>query len=735
MNFLNTWQELEEIYKKDFAAGSNDLYYHFYSDFNDLINSLVNGRIYSNKNETASQLDVYADRDEAYVCMTIGSEGKKRTAYNFKRPLGISFKDLAEHCYSKGYAFNPEHEYSQFMAKTQYSVGKSNGTPTYSNTENSKLSAFRDFRVLAIGALGGKYAGYYFISGGQGRNLNNHWSSKLFTNGTLYKTLRTWFLKNMENTDDGILQSHTYYRFKNNTIGKPRTDHPEDIYLGKVINTDGQLNPNYIPWIDKPSDSEKNSVRDEATFTHNYAVNFEMAPGCTGEFKEIIGVGPFIVESPEGGLLLKMDLVKSGSGGYAAPVLFGANEAGDFADEISYPRSNIKAMSIGNLAGSSQHYNLQLDKKTSDMIAELYNESEYRVYIPRKRDMVFTAEDIATIVLPAELSMSDGTIVYLGNLITVLDEKDGTPNVQFQFNDKRLFTTQLNELAVIEKSSISDATYKSLSMLIILLQDKYKNVEVELIGEFTGDARPKSQSKATAYSKNENTVDKLPSLDKVPVSKTRYVVDDNSDFNIMNELSELHEVPWNGVTSVIGKVNCLNANARLGAETIIVGKDSENRKYVLFVDNAHKSMGFLELPGGGLHNCKNNTIQYNDFKTIAKQRLYFKGGIDSKYISDLKDTGKGLLLHEKGVAKDKQVKWAWSYYKLFTAYYTEEIDATDLDYNFDNTKTPIEIRAHGEGGYTCYLKWIPIETLDYNRAILDRYSNLAKIIKSLADAM
>ena len=733
MNFLDTWQQLDEIYKKDFATGSDDLFYHFYSDIDDLVNSLMTGRIYSNKNEQASQLDPYADKSQSYVCMTIGSDGKKRTAYNFKRPLGISFKNLADHCYTRGYSFNPEQAYSQFMAKTQYSMGKSSNTPTYSDSKNSKLSVFRDFRVLAIGALGGKYSGYYFISGGQGRNLNNHWNSKLFTNGALYKTLREWFLKNMNNTDDGILQSHTYYRFTKNYIGKPRKDHPEDIYLGKPINTDGQLNPNYIPWIDKTEDDKKHKIRDEATFTHNFAVNFDLTPECTGEFKEIIGVGPFLVESPEGETLLKMDLVKSGKGGYSAPMLFGANTSGDFADELSYPRSTISKMSIGNTRGSSQHYNLQLDKKTSDLIADLYNESEYRVYIPNKRDMLFTKDDIASIVLPAELKLSDGTIADLNELVGILDFDSGTPNYPFKFNDKQTFVEQVQELNIIAKgSSLSSAAYKTLSMLVLLLQNNYSKVEVELIGDLSGKSRPWAKAKNTAYSRDENALDPLPNLAKVPSSKTRYVV----DFDIMNELSDLREIEWNGVQSVVGHIDCLNAPARIGAETILVGKDSAGRKYVLFVDNAHKSMGFLELPGGGLHSCPNGTIQYNDFEKIAEQRLYFKGGIDTaNNIRGLKDTGKGLLLHETGVAKDKKVTWPWSYYKLFTAYYTKEIDSDDLDYNFDNRNTPIAQRAVGEKGYTCYLKWIPVDTLDYNRSILDRYSNIVKTIKALAEQL
>jgi hypothetical protein len=37
----------------------------------------------------------------------------------------------------------------------------------------------------------------------------------------------------------------------------------------------------------------------------------------------------------------------------------------------------------------------------------------------------------------------------------------------------------------------------------------------------------------------------------------------------------------------------------------------------------------------------------------------------------------------------------------------------------------------GEKGYTCYLKWIPVDSLDYNRELLSRYTNIIPLIKTL----
>ena len=173
MNFLDTWQQLDEIYSKiDFESGSENQYYHFYADLADLVNSLDTCRIYSNKNVHASQLDIFAPDDAAYVCMTVGKEGKHRTVHNFgNRLFGISFKNLPELCRDRNYTFATDKAYSQFAAKTQYSlgtIGKEKGQPTRSSG-NKTVNAFRDFELLAIGALGGEYEGQYFISGGQGR--------------------------------------------------------------------------------------------------------------------------------------------------------------------------------------------------------------------------------------------------------------------------------------------------------------------------------------------------------------------------------------------------------------------------------------------------------------------------------------------------------------------------------------------------------------------------------------
>lgn len=169
-----------------------DKFYHFYSDLTDLLHSLSTGCIYSNKNVQLSQYDVYASDNESYVCMTAGKEGKDRVVKHYNRPFGISFENLSEFSNSRNYHFNADNKYSQVAAKTQYSmakIGKKRPTISKQLPNNKNLHVFRDFRILAIGKLAD---GRCFVSGGQGRNLLNHFHSKLFDykgNEKFYDTL------------------------------------------------------------------------------------------------------------------------------------------------------------------------------------------------------------------------------------------------------------------------------------------------------------------------------------------------------------------------------------------------------------------------------------------------------------------------------------------------------------------------------------------------------------------
>jgi hypothetical protein len=66
---------------------------------------------------------------------------------------------------------------------------------------------------------------------------------------------------------------------------------------------------------------------------------------------------------------------------------------------------------------------------------------------------------------------------------------------------------------------------------------------------------------------------------------------------------------------------------------------------------------------------------------------------------------------------------------LFKAHYNKVINFDDIDYFFNNEHME---RVEGEDGYTCYLRWIPVDTLNHNRSIVSRYSNIINDIQAEA---
>jgi hypothetical protein len=382
----------------------------------------------------------------------------------------------------------------------------------------------------------------------------------------------------------------------------------------------------------------------------------------------------------------------------------------------------------------SRPTHLVLSKETADFIADLYNESEHRVYISGKKDFVFKSEDIESIILPVSIKVGGNQVYNIKNLLSAISYGTIT-----DYSDKISFIDTLKVAKVIgpRTQNMNDHVYNNLVMLIQLLTTEYDHVLVELISS-EGKSVTTLNLK-TAYA-TSGSIDRLKRNDQGKYvndeAHLRYVPEDDIvDFNIMSQIEDIQEVDWDGVTSVIADIKALGGKARLGAETILVGRDHDNNKYVLFVDNAYKATGFLELPGGGLHD---DNVSNESFRGIALQRLHFKCGIEPKDIANLTDTGKGLLLAEKGedgtkgVAKDSKITWPWSYYKLFTATYSPYIDADDTDYSFDNSGLLIA-KAKGETSYTSYLKWIPVDSLNYNRALLTRYSNVFSDITKLAE--
>jgi hypothetical protein len=746
-DFMNLYEELSELYESeltevkavnDFESGSETAFYHFFEDLADLVNSLDVKRIYSNKNEQASQLDLSAPEGSSYVCMTVGQEGKRRTTTNFgNRAFGVSFKDLTKMCNDRQYVFDPEAsgEYSQFLAKTQYDIG-SEGMPTATSSDD-KVTAFRDFELLAIGQFAN---GEYFISGGQGRNLSSHWSSKTFTDENIYKILRAWFMTNMDakqlEKNPDAAQPHIYYHLEDITseadVHQPKNPDTDIFIKGNtkhILNSVKQHNDNYRP---RPDEAGSDSFERAIDFG-----SFEMAEGV--QCKEIIGVGPLRVTDSTGQVILQLDMCTPGAkGGYQPPKVFSAlanvlDDKSRYAEIDNYtPGRPMQLKTIPEYKSRPNH--LLLTKDTANFIADLFNESEHRVYIPNKKDLVFRPDDIEAIVLPAIITTPSSRTYNIQKLLQAV-----VYGVINDYDSKATFLQALKDAGVIGSKVrlINDHVYENLVKLVQLLtSSEYDHVLVELIDR-EGRAVSTLNLK-TQYGISGGT-DHLEYKDGKytnPDAKMRYIPEDDiKDFNIMREISNPEVKKWNNVDSVIADIDVLGGKARLGAETIVVGQDSKGTDYVLFVDNAYKATGFLELPGGGLNKAD---VTSEAFYNTAMQRLKFKCNIDPQDLEGgkLTDTGKGLLLVEKGkdgtkgVAKDAAVTWQYSYYKLFTARYTKPIDDEDTDYSFDNHGLLTTAPA-GEVGYTSYSKWIPIRSLNHNRGLLTRYSNVFPTIQSL----
>ena len=763
MNFNNCWNILNELYDiKDFNQDVWSDFYHFYSSPSDLLNSLAVGVIYSNKNARDSQLDLLALRSEesdwdltaarnfAYVCMTKGQEGKLRAIKHLKRPIGLSFDSLKKLCDNKGYIFSPENEFSQFAAKTQYSNSTKN-TPTRVDN-NKKVDNFRDFRLSAIGIIHIDNEKYYFISGGQGRNLSNHWYSKLFNNESgehLYNTLKNWFMINMNLDNQSEIDNkkvatkqQMYYYFTNNYIGNEILGFSptEGTVAGKhfTVNTDGNKNTNYLPWGFTIENGEPKALPPTTTSGSNKkyvpaesALNFDLKKASNVIFEEIIGVGPILVKDENEKILLKMDLVVPGhKGGYSGPQLFSIDKTGQVTKDST--------LHLGtNKSEDSYQIHLQLGQDDFKTIKELYSESEYRVYIPNKKDFRFSPTDIKTIVLPNIYHNAD-TEINFKNLMYIIDTLNNSYKLP---ENKAEIILELKDKGVIpeEQQKLNDSTINLINGYIKLLQTIYEHLTVEIL-----EVEPETPKfkKFGAYHIDNNTIDELPAFKDNKCKgndKTRYpVLTDVSEIEIEEgpvptqvvtpDLTTAQPKLWHGIQSIIADITISGQiqKARLGAETIIIGADKNNRKYVLFINNAHKTEGFFELPGGGLYSKPTSD---HDFEQIAAHRCKFKAGLTvNKELTPLVDTKQALLLHEIGVAKDSGVKWQWSYYKIYKTFYKNIIDSEDLDYYYDNRKYDA-LKVKGENGYISYVLWIPVDTLQFNDRVNNRYSNIIRLIE------
>jgi hypothetical protein len=779
MNFINTWQDLDEIYQADFTAnntgeafGSDEFVgplYHFYEDLSDLLNSLKLGIIYStknDKNENPSQFDYSLDGGKgdgkAYICMTNTLAGKKYMTGKFRRPYGIAIKASS---LNRLLETNTISAYSAFGAKGNYTASsdKQNKDGSYRKKSPSLVAsgtgAANAFRIYSIGQLDDNL---YFVCGGQG--ANRLWPGQTFSDEKLYKTLKSWFQRNWR--EGGEYQKRMYYHFKDGKVLSPAQERQE-----KPIKAYHNLNKLYKPRADKKLD-DNNQV------AYNSTICFKFKGPYKDTFKEVFGYGPVNATDENGRELLTLEYVNPNAvGGYSGPLIFGMNvDDQTYAKKTTYFKARGKDTSTlddENKIDSSQTY-MMADEKLFKKLMNIFNENEYRIYLNNALDFKFTLDDIDSVVLPEVIRLASyGETINIRKIAHCIEH-----NIPIDYKNPQALTQNFIVIAdsFLKKVDLADidtfqgklpkgSDYLS-NYSMVLVKNLYEilsnpsfagdKVSYELLPNTAGKLANFIKAKATlgtflrtGETSNEVVVKDGEAqssdrsrkvLSKHMLPKDGKLVDGQND-----EKTVLGPVVIPGVTDKDGEAPL----ARLGSEVILVARDQNGNKYVLFVYKS-KSSDFMELPGGGFDTLPSEYSSPDKaYEDLLKDKLLFKCNVRSDQISDLIDTEEALILHEKGVAKTKEVHWDWSYYRLFTAKYkpvlTEE-DLAALGYTYDNS-AEAQRRTDSFGkdakgnyikkvhGYRAHMRWVPIEDIELNRSITDRYSNVIHIIRAVAKSM
>lgn len=762
MQFWDTWQELEdleEIYKADFNTTSTGEafkdgkfvgpLYHFYEDLSDLLNSLNTGIIYSTKNdkeENPAQFDdSIADADgKAFICMTNTLAGKRYMTNKFRRPYGIAIKESS---------LNTMLETQVIASYNTFSV---KGNYTQKTDTRNKDGSFRKKSQPTIVSTGGSTNGFsiysigqltddlYFVCGGQG--ANRLWPGQTFKDPALYKTLKSWFQRNLR--EGGDYQKHMYYHFKNGKVLGKRQEKIE-----KPIKALHNLNKDYEPRADK---KPKSGMPE-----YNSTINFRFKGPYKDTFKEVFGYGPINATDENGRELLTLEYVNPNAvGGYVGPVIFGKNiDDNTFEKKTSYFKSRgttIKNPGSDKKVYSSQVY-MKADEKLFNKLVNIFNEYEYRIYMNDARDFRFRLSDIESIVLPEVVRLATyGETINIKKIAHCVEQ-----NIQIDYtsteallqnfiviSDAFLKKVDIADIesyigeAISHKASVSNYAKDLVKGLFTILSDQAlagDKASYEIVPNTAGKVSDFITSKAV-----------LGTFLRTGETANEIVLNKNGDAKSKDKSRKVlskHDLPMqgtvypgqNGDKVVLGEAPIpipadKDHTARLGSEAIIIAQDENHKKYVLFVYKS-KSSSFMELPGGGFMDIPKGEKAYED---LLKAKLQFKCNIFEEQLSDLVDTEEALILNEKGVAKDEDVRWHWSYYRLFTAKYTPILTDEHLEslgYTHHNAAQAAQMKAD-QGidvhSYRAHMRWVPVEGITLNRAITDRYSNIIPLIQTLA---
>ena len=763
MNFLDTWKQLDEIYDVvDFNStgtaryeSDNGLLYHFYQDLSDLLNSLKTGIIYSTKNDSdanKAQFDYGVADGMAYVCMTNTLDGKNYMTKKFKRPFGLSFKNDRVNGLCKEGEFI--RSFSAFGAKGDYKTNK-NGSKTLLAT--TKERGHNPFYIYSIGCLppspnDAEQKLRYFVCGGQGTGVSGAWSSQIFYDEKLYNELKDWFTTNYRKGEE--YQQRMYYHFVDGNIGNVTKTH-NGTPSGLPIEVDGNLNTQYVARRDFDTKGKNGGKA-----TYGSTISFKMTSdfGLDKSFIEVLGYGPVEVKD-NGKTLLKFTFVNPNAvAGYQGPLLFGKNIDDEGNGSFANVSKTITARSSSSKPEGeerkikSQQRHLVASQELFDKLCDVFNENEYRIYLKNSRDLRFAPADVETIVLPEKFTLAAyKDVINIDVLVDYLNPKTSS-SINYNNVDELIDSGVLTTTGYQPKKGrreYSNYTIKLVQVLAQLLDNKYDDVNVELIPNTSNkETTPKAKASLGNYLKTGNAGT---DNDLKTNEKNKIVANDHSRKLVAYwpDLSQIHETPGeNGETTVLAPIP-LNVpehvakaaevadpnwnRARLGSEVILTANDINGNRYVLFVYKS-KSQSFMELPGGGFdsrHQVKDN----DSFKDALAIKLRRKCNLTSTDITEPVDVG-ALILNEKGVAKTDEVTWNWSYYRLYTAELREPISEetlNNLGYTFDNREVDEALTDETLGitvkGYRAHMRWVPLDSIELNRAVTDRYSNILHLIK------
>lgn len=678
-NFNRYYDRLnEEVLNETRPFDRNNLnpsqvsFFKFLTSPNDLISVLKSSIIWSAfYNEKSGQYDAYCKQLEnetgkewEYVCLT--SEPLK-VALEYKRPFGIEFdKDgLLNYINNKEYKFRA---FNQFQAKTNVREEQAIKNMTYS---------------LRIGTVGKYKDGkcFYTLQGGyEPRIIDNK----------VYNSLVSWVKNNTA--------KHQLIHFinnKNDNALKVKQKGQYEVSTDKYVYTVGdfvaedsldsfeveEYSEGKVHYICKNKCFQALDTGAGFQFNRNFNDIYEI---YTSVLNKSVGLQA------------------------ASPGKYGKLINNNYIPPIVNPALN----------NDSKHI---MPKDVYQELDQTLNEYEFRIYLPKGNDFKFDKTIIKEIKLPKIYSVTKGKTsplikyIHLKQLFDLFEKDEfktdesllnicNSFNINYELLTKviiRLFNVLKTNHYNIEFFDYEDDIKNSLHG---------KNINMEFTSEDPYQTVQVDKRDFQRYITNASTLNKVFNLD---LGDKTNLNDDNTKLVKLYDANNNPSILYKDF-SPNGSIN-KTACARLGAEGIIMSKDSEDNWYLLLVK---KGDNFNELPGGSFNDKPNSE---NDLKRLAINKIKEETDIKLNQ-SDIKLLDKIIYQYEgkmsyttskKGLNLPQDSIWNYPYavYWLVVGVLDQEIDISKKYYNGDGMS-----------------RWFLIESLKHDESFLERYYNIIPII-------